>query len=371
MIDLKKTVTNFGKPLRKGIAFVPTALLMCGFSQAAVAFEADQCEFIRSALSDPKVTEIVIPEGTYICRRPIILNRNGASLVGQGRVILKLADHANCPLLILGNVETPPKLIYDINVANLTFEGNRENQDMECWSGPCDSEGVANIRNNGITIRGVHRAHIKNVNVFRMRSGGVVTEKGCTKLHIDGLVSKYNYFDGFAGYETEQSTFDNLDLSENLGAGISLDIKFNRNTFRQALLKNNKDVSIFMRDSNKNVFTSFEVIDSGSHGVFVSHVEHQDQTSPQDNIFEDFIISGTQKDGFHINGWNSTGNQLINVNFKNIKGQEIFEETPGILKISRQRNNCENSLERSIPIPAILQRLKLMRERGGLVGSFH
>ena len=70
-----------------------------------------------------------IPAGTYTCNKPIIINRERFKLLGAGHVVLRLADHSNCPLLIMGNVETPPRPLSNIEVSHLTIDGNRENQD--------------------------------------------------------------------------------------------------------------------------------------------------------------------------------------------------------------------------------------------------
>jgi parallel beta-helix repeat protein len=264
--------------------------------------------------------------------------------------------------LILGGIETPPERVRDLKVENLTLDGNRDLQDMECWLGPCDSGGVTYIRNNAITIRGVHGAKIKNVRALRARSGGMVTERDCAKLHVDGLVAKDNYFDGFAGYKTTDSLFENLDLSENLGAGVSLDIHFHGNTFKNSKLNKNMDVGIFMRDSNDNTFYGLTLQDSGSHGVFCAQVEDQVSTGPKNNIFENLIIAGARGNGFHLNNASCTGNQLINPTFSNIRGQNIFEGAPGTLKFMFARR-CEEFFKLAAP-PTVdfTDRLKAHRE---------
>src|ERR1035437_3616624 len=117
------------------------------------AAHADACAPIRDALSKlpPLGGEVVIPDGTYVCDSPIILNRDFVTLRGLGNATLRLADKANSPQIIMGNTETPPALVHDIHVVNLKLEGNRHHQQMECWGGPCDAGGLANIRNNGIS----------------------------------------------------------------------------------------------------------------------------------------------------------------------------------------------------------------------------
>lgn len=314
-------------------------VLLIPLSTLAQVEQADDLEFLREALKNPKIHEIVIPEGSYVANRPIIVDRSDVSIVGKGQVTITLADHANSPLLILGNIETPAKPVSRLKVSNLILKGNRIHQDMECWGGPCDSTELSKIRNNGITLRGVHDVEINNVQTLSMRSGGVVTEKVCTELKINGLVSKDNYFDGFAGYETTRSIFKNLDLSENLGAGISLDIHFHKNKFQNVLMNKNMDVGIFMRDSNGNKFANVKISDSGSHAVFISQVDELAGTVPKNNTFEKLFVDGGKGNGFHLN--NAGNNRLVNPKFNNVRGQDIFVPAPGILQILNTRLKCK------------------------------
>ncbi len=325
--------------LALGLSKVMILFLLASFAQAIIV-EADDCEFIRIALNDPNVHEVVIPEGSYTANRPIVVNRSGVSLIGKGRVTITLADNANSPLLILGNIETPPAPISDLRVDNLILKGNRDNQSMECWGGPCDSDAFSTIRNNGVTIRGVHRANITNIQTIGMRSGGIVTEKVCSELNIDGWISKDNYFDGFAGYETTNSTFKNLDLSENMGAGISIDIRFHGNTFKNVRMHKNMDVGIFMRDSNNNYFIDLKSYDSGNHAIFLSQVDSDADTVPINNTFENLEVDGAKGDGFHLND-PGVGNRLINAKFRNVRGRNIFETLAGIIEILPATSRCE------------------------------
>jgi hypothetical protein len=317
--------------LQKPLLIVMT-ILMASLPLLARTEKPDDLEFVRNALKNPGAQEIIIPEGSYTVNRPIVLNRDHASLVGRGKVVITLADHANSSVIILGNTQTPARPVYDLRVSNLILKGNRDNQDMECQGGPCDSGGETNIRNNGITIRGVRGSEITNIETLDMRSGGIVTEKGCSKLHINGWISKNNYFDGFAGYETRESLFENLDLSENMGAGISLDIRFHGNTFKNVLMSKNMDVGIFMRYSNNNKFIDHKIIDSGSHGIFASQVDYEVGTMPINNTFENFEFIGIKGNAFHLNHA-GVGNKLVGPKFRNVRGQNIFEAIPGYLQL--------------------------------------
>src|ERR1039457_2887825 len=47
--------------------------------------------------------EVVLPSGTFEIRQPIVLQRDHQTLRGSGdATVLRLADGANCPVIILG-----------------------------------------------------------------------------------------------------------------------------------------------------------------------------------------------------------------------------------------------------------------------------
>jgi hypothetical protein len=265
---------------------------------------ADECEFIRQALKDLPASggEVVIPEGEYTCRSPVVLSRSNTGIKGEGDVTLRLADKINAPLIVMGNIETPPEPVENVSVTHLRLDGNKENQQSECWGGECDTGGTSVIRNNGISVRGVHNGLIKHVYIRNTRSGGVVTEKVCRGLVIDHLTSVENYFDGFAGYETEDSKITNTILSNNNAAGISIDIHFSRNHFKNLKIENNRDVGIFMRESNENIFEKVSISKGGNHGVFIARAnEHDERTCASDNVFKDLSVVNSKGLGFRLN----------------------------------------------------------------------
>lgn len=266
------------------------------------ASATDDCDFIRDALKKISTTggEVLIPTGQYTCLAPIVLDQSNLSLVGKGDVTLKLQDRADTPVVIIGDIQTPPRHLRDIQISNLKIDGNRRHQTRECWGGPCDSGGSTFIRNNGITIRGVTNAKIKNVFVTGAKSGGVVTEKGCYGLQIDGLTSVDNEFDGFAGYETSRSFLKNMTLSHNQAAGISIDIHFNGNTIQNTKIEDNGDVGIFMRDSNSNLFDNLTLSDNRNHGVFLAQVSSQANCA-NDNEFLNLTVVRSNGFGFRLN----------------------------------------------------------------------
>lgn len=272
------------------------------FQNSWAAPLTDECESIRERISQvpPVGGEVLISEGTYTCMSPIILNKNNLILRGQGRVVLRLGDRVNAPVVVMGDVLTPPQPLHGIEVINLAIDGNRWAQKYECWGGPCDTGGTSYIRNNGITVRGLSDGKIKDVTITGARSGGVVTERGCYDLDIDGLVATDNEFDGFAGYETFGARIMNTTLVRNRAAGISLDIRFHGNFFKNIRIEDNGDVGIFMRDSNMNIFEDVTILNSGSHGIFLAQADGP-ATCSYNNEFTNLTVNRSRGWGFRLN----------------------------------------------------------------------
>ncbi len=270
----------------------------------------DECQFIREMISGLPETggDVLIPEGVYTCLLPIVIDRSHVRLIGQKDVTLKLGKNVNAPVIVMGDVVTPPKPLRDIHVMKIKIDGNRWHQKHECWGGPCDRGGTSYIRNNGITVRAVTNGRIQDVSITSARSGGVVTERGCFDLEVDNLTAVDNEFDGFAGYETFGARLTRMNLSHNLGAGISMDIRFHGNLFRDVRIENNHDVGIFMRDSNSNIFDNVSIKDSGSHGVFLAQ-DGDSSTCPLGNEFQNLSVLRSRGQGFVLNN-HCEGNRL-------------------------------------------------------------
>ncbi len=288
--------------------------LTVGLFTLAVSFSgrarADQCEFIREGLRKlpEQGGEFSVPSGVYECQSPIVLDRDNVTLRGESVVLLKLASNANAPVIVMGDLNTPPQPRKNITVSNLEIDGNRSQQSFECWGGPCDGQGLTFIRNNGITVRGLSDGVIENVITNNARSGGVVTEKGCYNLRIKGLTASGNQFDGFAGYETYHSVISQTKLTSNLAAGISMDIHFDHNTFDNVLIQDNGDVGIFMRASSDNFFADLRIVGNLSHGIFLAQVEDV-SSCPINNEFKDLSVSSSNGFGFLLNNA-CVGNRL-------------------------------------------------------------
>jgi parallel beta-helix repeat protein len=271
--------------------------------------------------------EVVLPPEKISIRQPVVLRRDNQTLRGSGTAtILRLADHANCPVLILGEpVNHPNKTVKHLRVADLFIDGNRRNQQRELWR--LAGEG-SQIRNNGITVQGVSDSMVENVTCAACRSGGLVTTLGVKRLTVRGLTAFDNQFDGLACYHTTHSTFSDLYLHDNPGAGISLDLAFNENVISNAVLNAN-DLGIFMRASRDNQFHNVTIHNSHHFGVFMAHAEQFSagivQPAPESectqNAFTNLIAKNCGSAAFRVNNATCTDNVIIRPRFDgNLKG---------------------------------------------------
>jgi hypothetical protein len=313
------------------------AVLMAGGAASVNALETIKektCDAIQNAIyqlpSDGG--ELVLLPGTYTCTHPIIIDKNNVTLRGSGpATLLRLADDANSPVIIMGLAEgIPSRSIRYARVIDLMIDGNRANQSSECMGGPCSMEFP--LRNNGISIRRCVDCVVQSVTVYGAMSGGLVTELGCRRLTIRDYTSYDNEFDGLAGYETEDSTFSGIHLYGNKAAGISTDIKFNNNKFYDVTLADNKTVGIFMRDSLDNSFTNLHIRDSVQHGIFLAQVNTDPSTAATGNTFTGVVISRSGGMGILANDASCINNMMVGAQFINNRHGCISEAASGLVE---------------------------------------
>ncbi|MEI8287931.1 MAG: right-handed parallel beta-helix repeat-containing protein [Verrucomicrobiota bacterium] len=271
--------------------------------------------------------EVVLSAGRFDIQQPVVLRRDRQTLRGVGpATVLRLVDNANCPVVIMGEpVNHPQKTLAHLQVRDLSIDGNRSHQQRELWRE--QGEG-SEIRNNGITIQSVCDSSVEHVIASRCRSGGVVTTLGVRRLTVRSLEAFDNEFDGLACYLTAESLFTDLYLHDNPGAGISLDLAFNNNVIRQAVLARN-DLGIFMRASRENVFYDVFIRNSGHFGVFMAHAEEYGtgvarpapQTECVRNAFTNLVAINCGGAAFRVNNSTCTDNVIIRPSFdKNHRG---------------------------------------------------
>lgn len=273
-------------------------------------------EQIQRALDSlPEGGEVVLAPGQYEITIPLFLRREGAALRGSGpTTILRLADGANCPVVILGPpLEGLNRSVSHVHLADLIIDGNRANQKREEWRTAPDGSV---INNNGVHVWNAEDATVERVYCCRCRSGGMVMAD-VRRLRVKDFHSYDNQFDGLACYDTTDSRFDGLRLHDNIAAGISLDLDFVHNTITNAILTAN-DLGIFMRDSRDNVFQKLTIIRSKHDGVFMAQSVAPTPkgwrllpgTECTGNAFENLTVRDCTGKAFQVNDASCTNNVI-------------------------------------------------------------
>ena len=283
--------------------------------------------------------EVVLPAGTFAVSQPIVLRRDFQSLRGAGdATVLRLADGANCPVIILGEpINNPRRTVKNLRVSDLFIDGNRQRQQRERWQ--LLGEG-SEIRNNGITVQDVTNSVVEHVTCARCRSGGLVTTRGVRWLTVRDLTAFDNEFDGLACYQTTDCLFTKLQLHDNPGAGISLDLAFDHNVISNAVLTAN-NLGIFMRTSCDNQFHDISIFNSRDYGVFMADVEKLTTRGRQaiprtgcvDNLFTNLMASDCGAAAFRVNDPTCTNNVVVRARLDGNARGELSLAQPNLLKV--------------------------------------
>lgn len=336
-------------PLRRPVFWLGLAfgwLAMLEVSSAAervrvlvMAAEGEQAIQTALAALPAEGGVVELGAGTFTLTRPIMLDRDGLELRGQGaETRLVLAGRANCPMVVIGREGTrPDRLVRRVTVRRLFMDGNRAEQDFECWGGPCDEQGRTAIRNNAITIRGAEDVLVEEVVTAHARSGGIVLEKHCRRVRLNKVEAFGNEFDGVAAYETEDSEFTALNLHHNRSAGFSFDWRFNRNRIVDCNASANGSQGIFMRDSIANVFERVTLQDNGEQGVFMAETRELPGTACRYNRFNQVTITGNRTQGIRINDRSCNPNTIEDSLVKGNRLEDVSLADFGQLQILRPR----------------------------------
>jgi hypothetical protein len=271
--------------------------------------------------------QVILPSGKISIFQPIVLDHDFETLRGSGAgTVLWLTNDANCPVIIMGEpVNNPKHTIGNLCVRDLFIDGNRSQQHRELWK--VKGEG-SDIRNNGITVQNVTNSTVEHVTCTRCRSGGLVTTRNVRQLTVYELDSSDNQFDGLACYQTAHCLFTELNLHNNPGAGISLDLSFSQNVISNAVLTAD-DLGIFMRSSCSNQFYNVSMRDCHHHGVFMAQELEETpsgwgevpRTECTRNSFTNLIAIDCGGPAFRVNDTTCTNNIIVQANFKgNPKG---------------------------------------------------
>ncbi len=283
--------------------------------------------------------EVVLSPGTYEIRQPIVLRRDHQMLRGTGTAtLLKLADKANCPVIVLGEaVNKPRRVVAHLRLSDLTIDGNRQHQQVELWKTGGDG---SEIRNNGVTVHGASDVLVERVVCCRCRSGGLVTSRDVRRLAVRDFTAVDNEFDGLACYQTTECSFTQLFLHDNRAAGISVDLGFAHNIVSDAILADNS-VGIFMRDSHANLFQGIVIRRSRKYGVFMAQSVRDASGGAQlysgsectGNSFVGLMVSGSGGAAFCVNNASCTNNLICGAQFIcNAKGG-LVQDAPNLVTV--------------------------------------
>jgi hypothetical protein len=170
-----------------------------------------------------------------------------------------------------------------------------------------------------------------------------------------------NQFDGLACYDTEESHFSRLNLHDNPGAGISLDLNFNHNVIRDAVLTNN-DLGIFMRQSRDNIFEGVTINQSRHHGVFMAESGVSTASGWRllpgsvctGNAFKKLLITHCGGNAFRVNDVGCTNNTLTDGQFLDNAQGGLSQVAPNLLTLRLTDERAQPGLP-SIVTPAVEQ----------------
>lgn len=318
----------------KSLALIVFGVLFCQSTLAVNLNNDKTCHSIQAAIDKLPADggEVNIPAGTFLCSKPIILDKNRVKLHGAGpATLLKLANGANAPVIVMGSTESvPSKTVKHLVVSDLMIDGNRANQQTECMGGDCSQEFP--LRNNGISIRRCDMCKVESVTVFSAMSGGLVTELGSRNLVVRDYTAFDNQYDGLAGYETEDSTFTGITLYNNMAAGISTDIHFNNNKFFDVTISASKSVGIFMRDSLDNSFTNLHIRNSAQHGIYIAQVDTDPTKAATGNTFSSVVIADSGGMGIMVNDASCINNMMVGTQFIDNKEGCFSEAYSGLVE---------------------------------------
>lgn len=290
--------------------------------------------------------EVVLRAGVYTIQTPVVLRRDRQTLRGCGAAtILRLADGANCPVVVLGSSRNDAKpWTAHLRLADLYIDGNRRKQDVELWK--ITGQGSA-IRNNGVTVRGCEDASVERVEAHNCRSGGLVAERHVRRLTVRDFTASDNEFDGLAAYETEESLFTGLYLHDNVnGAGISIDLMYRQNLISDAILARN-DLGIFMRETHDSMFQNVLIRDSKKHGIFMARtyedtlfgLKGKELSECSRNTFIGLQVYGCGGSAIRVNDAACTNNLVNGGRFHNNKQGGISAPAYGIITVQGVAEN--------------------------------
>jgi hypothetical protein len=271
---------------------------------------------------------VYLKAGNFALANGIHISRSNVTIMGEQGTFLRLDDHVNQPVILIGTDIVSPgenDTIKNIRIAGLEIDGNRSNQDSE------EDPQRTWIRNNGIDIRAVENLWVENVNIHDARSGGIVASWKSRSIFISNSSFYQNQIDGIALYDSEDIIVSNFLAYDNIeGAGISLDNKLRQVSFNGGTLKNNGTHGVFARDSEDINFHDLMVYENSENGVFLHHKSPGSDTGVKRFFFQGCSIYENSGYGFWLRApaSDSPNNTIIGCVFEN-NTLGCIKEDPG------------------------------------------
>lgn len=300
---------------------------LAGWADTVKIAPADGIEAIQRAFSKGKADrEVVLAPGVYQILSPIIMRFDHQTLRGAGKdTILHLTNGANCPVIIVGPpLDTSDTISHGQSVSNLVIDGNRAKQTNETW---VKLPNGSPLNNSGIVVMNADDTRIEHVVCESCRSGGLVTAVRASRLRVMDLTALDSQYDGIACCETWDSVFTQLNLHDNLGAGLSFDQHFRSNVIENANIASN-DVGIFMRHSHGNVFTNVTISRSKHDGVFMAQAGTRPNSECASNAFNHLVVLDCGGRAFRANDRSCTNNSVTGGKFSGNAQDLVSADAP-------------------------------------------
>lgn len=234
-------------------------------------------------------------ESCYSLNNMIHIDRSHVSLIGEEGVCLRLADHVNRPVILIGSSsETvpPAERIFDVTVRGFLIDGNRQKQDQE------NAVGLPNVQNNAIGVRGAERVHLQRLTLSNARSGGLVISQQARKVFVEEVVLSENAFDGLAIDGASEVFVEHFVSEDNDFSGVSVDTGTSRVQIRDGLIQKNGDNGLFIRFASESSFSDLTIVDNCNFGVFASHANPSGGEGLVEIDFSDLRIFRNGNAGF-------------------------------------------------------------------------
>ena len=296
---------------------------------------------IQQAIDDLPTTggTVSLRAGNYSLANGIHINRPNVTILGEQGTFLRLNEHVNQPVLLIGtdkeNPSYPNDLIQNIHISHFEIDGNQVNQTSEF-------DATKNwIRNNGIDVRMVEHLWVEDMNIHDARSGGIVVGWNSSNIYIANVALHNNYFDGIALYTSKDILVSNFLSYDNSSAGISLDNDLKDVTFKGGHIKHNGKVGVFTRDAENIQFHNLLVKENGEHGAFFANDEINPAiTGVKQLFFQGCSFLNNNGYGLLLTGIlpsDSANNVIVgNMFLNNLTG--CFQDTTGTL--TQTANSC-------------------------------